>query len=133
MTQKVNISKNLKLVLRICFYLNILMIILLFTFPLFVILDSKLNLGIDIFLYFKFFGYFSLPVATLWFYCIYFYYKFDKYSSSGIKILLFGYFYAPIYFYKVIWKQKRQLINSYESEPVLGNTIHLETYETNDK
>ena len=33
--------------------------------------------------------------------------------------------YGMIYFYKVIWKRKRELVNSFESEPVLGNRIHI--------
>jgi len=32
----------------------------------------------------------------------------------------------------VIWKRKRELISSYECEPVLGNTIMLETEEIDD-
>ena len=37
--------------------------------------------------------------------------------------------YAHIYFYKVIWKRKRELVNSFESEQVLGNKIFIETEE----
>ena len=72
-----------------------------------------------------------LPALFLWFYCIYFYYKNDKYSNAGPKLFILNAFYTPFYFYKVIWKRKRRLINSYKSEPVLGNRIHIETEEEN--
>jgi hypothetical protein len=67
-----------------------------------------------------------IPAIILWGYCIYFYYKFDRYSSAGIKLFFLNGLYAPYYFYKVIWKQKRKLINEIKHEPVLGNKIHLE-------
>jgi hypothetical protein len=61
----------------------------------------------------------------LWFYCIHFYYKYDRYSKNGLKLWILFYLYAPIYFYKVIWKRKRPLENTIKNEPVLGNKIHL--------
>ena len=71
------------------------------------------------------------PAFFLWFYCIYFYYKHDRYSNAGLKLFFLNTFYTPFYFYNVIWKRKRKLINSYKSEPVLGNRIHIETEEEN--
>ena len=67
-----------------------------------------------------------IPVLFLWSYCIYFYYKFDRYSSAGIKLFFLNGLYSAFYFYKVIWKRKRDLINSCEKEPVLGNKIFIE-------
>ncbi len=70
----------------------------------------------------------GLSYMFLFCYSIYFYFKYDKYSKSGLYFLLFHFFYSLVYFYKVIWKRKRELINSYEPnhEPVLGNTIFIE-------
>ena len=75
-------------------------------------------------------------LSTLWFflfgYSLYFFFKYDRYSKSGIFFLLFHGFYALIYFYRVIWQQKRELVGDFEREPVLGNTIHLETDDSED-
>ena len=75
-------------------------------------------------------------LSTLWillfFYTLYYFFKFDRYSKSGIFFLFFHGFYALIYFYRVIWQQKRELVGDYEREPVLGNTIHLETDDSED-
>ncbi len=75
-------------------------------------------------------------LSTLWIflfvYSLYFFFKYDRYSKSGIFFLFFQGFYALIYFYRVIWQQKRKLVGDYEREPVLGNTIHLETYDNED-
>jgi len=75
-------------------------------------------------------------LSTLWIFLflftLYFFFKYDRYSKSGIFFLFFHLIYALIYFYRVIWQQKRELSGSYESEPVLGNTIHLETDDPED-
>ena len=71
----------------------------------------------------------NIPLFFLCGYSFYFFYKYDKYSKSGIYFLFFHILYAHIYFYKVIWKKKRELINSYEQEEVLGNKIFIETEE----
>jgi hypothetical protein len=47
----------------------------------------------------------------LWGYCIYYYYKFDRYSKGGLGLLFLPGLISPFYFYKVIWKQKRPLQN----------------------
>lgn len=75
-----------------------------------------------------FFGIFAF---ILWFYCIYFFYKYDRYSKVVIKLFVLNVAYAPYYFYKVIWKRKRPLENTidHDHDPVLGNTIHLESEE----
>ena len=100
--------------------------------PVTVIIIGKLQLDFSIFRYFEFIQILSIPSLILLIYSIYFYYKYDKYSSSGFKLLFLSVFYTPFYFYNVIWKRKRHLITSYKSEPVLGNTIHLETFEEDD-
>ena len=68
----------------------------------------------------------GLSYMFLFCYSIYFYFRYDKYSKSGVYFLLFHFFYSLFYFYKVIWKRKRELINSYEPEPVLGNKVFIE-------
>ncbi len=75
-------------------------------------------------------------LSTLWiilfFYTLYFFYKYDRYSKSGIFFLFFHLIYSLIYFYRVIWQQKRELVGSYEKEPVLGKSIFLENYENEE-
>lgn len=74
--------------------------------------------------------------STLWiflfFYTLYFFFKYDRYSKSGIFFLFFHLIYSLFYFYRVIWQQKRELVGNYEREPVLGNTIQLETDDIED-
>lgn len=55
--------------------------------------------------------FFSLGAMILWGYCIYFYYKFDKYFKGGLALLFLPGLVSPFYFYKVIWQQKRPLQN----------------------
>ena len=78
-------------------------------------------------------AFFAFGGTFLWIYCIYFYYKYDKYSKGGFKIIIFP-FYFLRYFYMVIWKKQRSLENTIgnNQEPVLGNTIHLETEDGQD-
>jgi len=73
-----------------------------------------------------------LLMFCLFFYSLYFFFKYDRYSKSGVYFFFFHIIYSLIYFYRVIWKRKRELVNSYECEPVLGNTIMLETEEFDD-
>jgi hypothetical protein len=76
--------------------------------------------------------FFVLPTYVLLGYCVYFFYKHDRYSFAGLKLLFLPGLYSPYYFYKVIWKRKRELSNTYEAEPVLGKSIHLEEYEDDE-
>ena len=75
----------------------------------------------------------TIPVMIIFGYSLFFFYKYDRYSKSGIYFFFFHFFYAFIYFYKVIWKRKRELVNSFECEPVLGNSLMIETEETDEK
>lgn len=63
-------------------------------------------------------------------YAVYFFFTYDKYSSSGIFFLFFHMAYALIYFYRVIWKRKRPLAATINIEPVLGNSMLLETEDS---
>ena len=121
------ISKKLLSILKVCFWLNILVFITIIIFDVLqfseIMRESSMTLSIVI-------SIFCLAIFFLFGYTIYFFYKYDKYSKSGIYFLLFHLFYAHIYFYKVIWKRKRKLINSYEREKVIGNTIFIETEES---
>jgi hypothetical protein len=123
------ISKGLLTFLKVCFYFNLLGLVLLLTFPLFLIFELQLYVGFDKIVYAKTLNFIGLPTAILWWYSIFFYFKHDKYSSAGLKLFLLNMFFTPIYFYKVIWKRRRKLKDSYEPEPVIGNTINLESYE----
>lgn len=76
--------------------------------------------------------FFVLPTYVLLGYCFYFFYKHDRYSFAGLKLFFLPGLYSPYYFYKVIWKRKRELSNTYEAEPVLGKLIHMEEYEDDE-
>ena len=52
----------------------------------------------------------SFVVIFLWGYCLWFWYKNDKYSKSIFLLFLFSWLYAPIYYYRVKIK-KRPLRN----------------------
>lgn len=64
---------------------------------------------------------------VLWFYCIVFFYRYDRYSKSGIWLLLFSWIYSAYYFKNVVWKPTRELQNIIAEEPVLGNTVNIES------
>ena len=130
---EIKLPKHLLTILRICFYFNVLGLVTFVTFPVIIILKETLFPNFDIVLYFIIIGYVGFPVTIFLVYCFYFYYKYDRYSSSGIKLFFLNWLYAPFYFYKVIWKRKRKLIGSYQREPVIGNTIHVESCEEEKK
>ena len=75
------------------------------------------------------YGILSIPWILLFCYTLYFFYKYDRYRKSGIYFLFFHLAYSLVYFYRVIWKQKRGLVGTYNGEAVLGNTVLLETEE----
>ena len=60
--------------------------------------------------YYLTFSIISFAVIFLWGYCLWFWYKNDKYSKSIFLLLLFSWVYAPIYYYRVKIK-KRPLRN----------------------
>ena len=129
------ISKKLLNFLIACFWINIvtfsLSIICMFIFPPETFMLSKgLNFESNPLLVVLIIL-FDIPFLSLLFYTFYVCFKYDRYSKSGIYLFLFNWVYAHIYFYKVIWKRKRELINSFEPkfEQVLGNKIFIETEE----
>ena len=97
--------------LIICFVLNILY------FPTFIYFIATIDLSFE---YLKTTEFktkqailvaFAAGATFLWSYCIYFYYKLDKYFKGGLGLILLPGLVSPFYFYKVIWKQKRPLQN----------------------
>ncbi len=122
------ISENLLKILKVSFWLNIVSFVVIIILTILTIYSSvngeiyQPDLLVIILI-----GIFDISILFLFGYSVYFFYKYDKYSKSGVYFLFFHILYAHIYFYQVIWKQKRELINSYESEPVLGNKIFIET------
>ena len=122
------ISENLLKILKVSFWLNIVSfvgIIILTILTIYSAVNGEIyqpDLLVIILI-----GIFDISILFLFVYSVYFFYKYDKYSKSGVYFLFFHILYAHIYFYQVIWKQKRELINSYESEQVLGNKIFIET------
>jgi hypothetical protein len=124
------ISDRLLKILKVCFWLNIATFTGMIILNIVTIVSAvsgeiyQPNIFIGILI-----GIFELPVFFLFGYSVYFFYKYYKNSKYGIYFLFFHLLYANIYFYKVIWKRKRELVNSYESEQVLGNKIFIETKE----
>jgi hypothetical protein len=112
--------------------MNVLTLVSVILLPFVVIIGSKLYNDFDPSNYLLFIGIVSIPVCALWAYCLYFYYRYDRYSSAGIKLFFLTSLYTPFYYYKVIWKRKRELQNSYKPEEVLGNKIQLENYEEDE-
>ena len=55
------------------------------------------------------------PIAILLFYNLWFFFRYDKYSSSIIFLIFFNAFYSPIYYYQVKIK-KRPLRNKIDRE-----------------
>jgi len=126
------LTTKLLFFLRICFYCNVFGLITYLCLPVVFILQGKFFPNVDLIFIYKINQLITLPSIVLWGYCFYFSFKYDKYSSAGIKLFFLNFFYAPFYFYKVIWKRKRNLLNTYKAEPIIGNTIHLETYEEHE-
>ena len=131
------ISKQVLKFLIICFWMNILIIpsltVFMIIFPSEILVTNKeLNFESNpiasVLIYL-----FNIPLLSIFIYSVYFYFKYDKYSKSGIYLFFFNWIYAHIYFYKVIWKRKRELINSFEHEQVIGNKIFIETEEVKQK
>lgn len=119
-------SKYLMKFLKLCFWLSIFSIIsqflifigLVFEFyEIEQVMVHPINKIIS--------GIMTFSLLIIFIYSLVFFYKYDKYSKSGIFFFFFHILYGMIYFYKVIWKRKRELVNSFESEPVLGNRIHI--------
>ena len=128
------ISRPVSNFLKICFWLGILMFALQIFLPFLQIglisngLKYEPNIFIKVLSIIM-----TIPVMIIFGYSLFFFYKYDRYSKSGIYFFFFHFFYAFIYFYKVIWKRKRELVNSFECEPVLGNSLMIETEETDEK
>lgn len=112
--------------LKICYYFNLIAILFVISLPFFMYYRNILFPNTEIKAFSWLILTINLPVSILWVYSIYFCWKYDKYSSAIIKLIFLGIFFTPIYYYKVIWKRKRSLINSYNAESVLGNKIKLE-------
>ena len=124
-TQSMNSNPLMKL-LKTCFWLGIISIIsqfLIFIGLVFDLIEIQQAMEHPINKIIS--GVMTFSLLIIFVYSLVFFYKYDKYSKSGIFFLFFHILYGMIYFYKVIWKRKRELVNSFESEPVLGNRIHI--------
>jgi len=132
MNKKINeiqLSKGLLIFLRICCYFDILTVFMFLAFFPFDIIMTSYSADFEIYPYVLFLQIIGIPTGIFCWYCIYFHFKYDKYSSSGLKLIFLNLFYSPFYFYKVIWKRKRNLKNTFKPEPVLGNIIKLQSYD----
>jgi hypothetical protein len=103
---------------RILFLSNILYILAFFSivFKPELMLESTRGDGLSLF------GGILITLAIItsahWFYCLWFLFKYDRYSGSLIWLILFNVIYAPIYYYQVIIK-KRPL----ENEIISGQEV----------
>ncbi|TCO02181.1 hypothetical protein [Natronoflexus pectinivorans] len=128
-----SISKPLLNFLIICFWASIVLFVLqiIVSFRTFFLF----HLGIETEPHFLIQAILFM-LSTLWiflfFYTLYFFFKNDRYSKSGIFFFFFHLIYALIYFYRVIWQQKRELVGSYKSEPVLDKSIFIESAENEE-
>ena len=70
-------------------------------------------------------------IVFFWGYCIWFLFKYDKYSKSLLPLFFFNAFYAPIYYYRVKIKKRplRNKINRPESKYVSENAIEEKDFE----
>ncbi len=97
--------------LIVCFILNVLFV------PVFIYVVATFELSVDYLKSSEFqtkqgvLAIFAGGATILWIYCIYFYYKYDKYFKGGFGLLVLPGLISAFYFYKVIWKQKRPLQN----------------------
>jgi hypothetical protein len=123
------LPKGLLIFLRICFYFDILAVFIILSFLPFDIIMTSYSADYETYTFALFLQIIGIPSGIFCWYCIYFHFKYDKYSSSGLKLIFLNLFYAPFYFYNVIWKRKRNLKNTFKPEPVLGNTIKLQSYD----
>lgn len=126
------ISNPLLKFLKFCFFCNILIFVTAITGMVLEGLDKEFISSRENTILMLIHSFFGIFAVFLWFYCFYFFYKYDRYSKVVIKLFILNLGYAPYYFYNVIWKQKRSLENKIDYEPVLGNTIHLESEEESD-
>jgi hypothetical protein len=73
----------------------------------------------------------NLIIVFFWGYCIWFLFKYDKYSKSLFPLFFFNAFYAPIYYYRVKIKKRplRNKINKPESKTAFENSIEESDFE----
>jgi hypothetical protein len=117
--------------LIMCYVITLLFFPCALILPMLVVaIPTKFTME-DIELMNMFIGILMYPATFLWGYCIYFHYKFDKYRPVTFKLFFLNIIYSSIYFYKIIWKKKKPLKNSMTPEPVLGNTIFIESEDNN--
>ncbi len=97
--------------LLICFVLNTLF------FPYLIYFLVTLDLNFEYFKTSEFktkqiiLSIFTGGATLLWVYCVLYFYKFDKFFKGGLSLLLFPGLISPFYFYKVIYKRKKELEN----------------------
>ena len=113
----------------VCYYLNYLNLALSFISPFVVFSIGIPTTSESLFIFNLGRTILFIPSVVLWVYCLVFCYSNDRYSNSGIWLLIFNCIYSAYYFRNIIWKRNRALENGIAEEPVLGNKIHIETEE----
>jgi hypothetical protein len=122
--------------LFVCWILNIIWIIIYFSFIIYFIVDP--HSYIEFFIQKNFQKYYEIisiffivPILILWIYNLRFFYKYDRYSRAIVLLIFLNGLYSPYYFYQVHFKG-RKLKNKGIETPVIGNTINLEDYESEE-
>lgn len=104
----------------ITFWINIFFVLFIFIMPVIIIKIPDLfdlltaNKGLNP--YNLTFSFLYLGVAFHWGYCIWFWYKNDKYSKSIFPLLFLTGLYAPLYYYRV--KIKKRPLRNKISKPI---------------
>jgi hypothetical protein len=126
---------NLKIfqLIYICFSLNILFFIVHLILYVFLLINPGITFNYfsnpDEILYHNLVVYsFFVPAFVLWFYNIWFFYKYDRYSLSIIPLIFLNFFYSPYYFYKIHIKG-RPLRNKGNEAPLIDEKLKLQNYE----
>ncbi len=111
-----NVTKP-KRVSSLISFLVILFVLNILFFPMFVYFVATIDFTLDYFWSFEFrlkqyfLTFFAAGATILWLYCIFFFYKYDRYSKNGLGLVFLPGLISPFYFVNVIWKQKRPLQN----------------------
>lgn len=81
--------------------------------------------------YKHFYTFVNLAIITHWIYCLWFLFKYDKYSKSIFPLFFFNFLYAPFYYYRVKIKKRplRNKINRPERKTVSENSLEENDFE----
>ncbi len=121
----------------ITFWINILFILIMFVLPVITLnipgLFEKFTANNGMNIYNLPFQILSFAVIFHWGYCIWFLFKYDRYSKSIILLFFLNALYAPIYYYQVKIKKRplKNKINYKKTESVFDKIVVNEEVDNN--